>query len=109
MTTMHAAPAAPVTTIFRTMKKPAEPGELRSRTWQMPIWQDGREESNPVWAERAADYWARQMQLFGYVVGDFTLMADVADGIPIMTTIAPVLAVLPGERVDDYQLPDKAS
>lgn len=109
MSTMHAAPAAPISTVFRTMRTPAELGELRSRTWQLPVWQDGKEEHDPTWAKRAGEYWARQMQLFGYVVGDFTLMADVADGMPIMTTIAPVLAILPGERVDDYQLPDKAN
>jgi hypothetical protein len=109
MITTHAAPAAPTGHTFRTMINPPELGELRSKTWRLPLWRDGKDEHDPEWTRRAANYWARQMQLFGYVVGDFTLMADVADGIPIITTIAPVLAILPGERVADYQLPDKVN
>lgn len=109
MTTSHKIEARPTAHVFRAMRSPAVPGELRTRTWRLPLFQGGKEEHDPLWIDRAADYWQRQMMLYGYVVGDFTLMADVVDNVPVITTAATVLAVLPGERVDDYQLPDKAN
>lgn len=91
--------------VFRTMKNPVRLGELRSRTWRLPLY-TGKEADDPVWIKRAHDFWQRQMALYGYVVGDASLMADVDPDVgPVITTHATVLAIIPGDRVDDYELP----
>lgn len=93
---------AQFSTTFRPMKNPAYPGELRSKTWALEVYLGPNDEISPVWQERIATYWERQMQLYGIVMGDFTIAIeppDPATGKPaFLTTWSVVLAVLPGER-----------
>lgn len=89
---------ASVDHMFRPMAAPAVPGELRCKTWQMAI-RIGDEERSELWRKRCHDYWERQMKLYGYVVGDFTIAVETIDGHHFLSTYAPVLAVLPGERM----------
>lgn len=79
-------------------------GQLRTRSWQTLelITQedvDKPTERGMVWLKRADQYWERQMRKFGIVVGNGVVMVDVIDGKTIITTAAPVLAVMPGDRI----------
>lgn len=88
--------------VFRPMKNPAVVGELRSHTWAMEVYLGPNDGISPVWSKRCREYWERQQQLYGIVLGDFTNLVeppDPATGKPAyISTYAPVLAILPGER-----------
>lgn len=96
--------ARPISSVFRKMKNPAKPGDLRSTVWRLALY-TGKERLDPMWQKRAREYWERQGYLFGLVFGDFTLESEIDPVVgPVIVTFCPVLAVLPGERVEGYRL-----
>lgn len=89
-----------IKTTYRPMANPAELGELRMMTWQMAVYA-GTEAEREVWEKRCRAYWARQGELYGLVMGDFLMLIEPPDQTgkpPFISTYAPVLAILPGER-----------
>lgn len=88
---------------YRTMKNPAYVGQVRSKTWAMPVCFGERDYEMPLWQKRLRDYWERQGQLYGLEMSDFTASIeppDPATGKPaFMVTWSVVKAVLPGERL----------
>ena len=93
---------AEVRHVFRPMAHPARLGELRSKTWEIPVYLGPGDETSPHWHAKIAAYWERQMQLYGIVMSDFTIAIEPPDPAtgkpPFLSTYATVLAILPGER-----------
>lgn len=95
---LSVAAAAQPLGVYAPMKQPASIGELRSRTWRLPIF-DAKAESSPIWMKRAQEYWERQERKYGLVMSDFTLTAgNFPETGPVITTFSVVLEVLPGRR-----------
>lgn len=88
---------------FRQMKNPAHVGQLRTKTWAMPVFITDRDGESPLWQERSRTYWERQQHLYGLVMSNFTNLVeppDPVEGKPaFLSTYSVVLAILPGERV----------
>lgn len=83
---------------YRPTKSPAYVGELRSKTWALPLY-DKSFETSPIWSQRAEAYWLRQEQLFGLRMSNFTLLVDnFPETGPVISTFATVMDVLPGYR-----------
>lgn len=90
--TQHATVA-----IWQEARRPFAVGELRSRTWRCLIPAEG--DDDPLWAERAKDYWQLQERTYG--VKFFDRIANAYDpDLMTMTTFATVERVLPGQRID---------
>lgn len=88
--------AAPIT--FAKADNPYEPGQLRTRTWRMPV-MDPNAHLNPIWMKRVHEYWERQERKFGFVASEPGVMVDDMPDIgPVLTTTVTVLAVMPGDR-----------
>lgn len=93
---------AEVNHVFRPTTKPLAIGEVRSMTWQIPVYLGPGDEVSPLWNNRCRRYWEHQQELYGLVFGDFTIAIEPPDprtGKPaFLTTWSVLLAVVPGER-----------
>lgn len=91
-----------VRNVYRPMKNPTYPGQLRSKTWAIEVYLGPGDEHSPIWEKRCREYWQRQGELYGLEMGNFTTAIeppDPATGKPaFLSTWCPVLAILPGER-----------
>lgn len=93
--TVHAAPGS---TVYRELKSPAYPGQLRSKAWRCLA---GTDEQDPLWVKRCREYWERHEQVYGLKMTNFAIMIepDGTLGTDTLVTYAAVREVLPGPRV----------
>lgn len=91
--------------LYRAMKRPAQVGELRMRSWNASLHPPAAED-DPLWVKRCKDYWELQARLYGLRMSDFAMLIGEEDGLlgpfPVVSTYSTVLEVLPGERTSDY-------
>lgn len=91
--------------LYRLPKEPFEPGKLRTKTWNAQF-EPPTGEDDIKWSARARQYWELQERLYGVRFSNFTMMVSEMQGgalsHPLVTTVAVVLEVLPGERTFDY-------
>lgn len=96
------APAASSRNVYRYLRTPAYPGQLRLKTWAYVI--PPRSASDPEWLTRAVDFWRLQAETFGLKFEpDVQVMVDFQHG--CVTTAAHVAEVLPGRRTHDFATP----
>ena len=85
---------------YRYTKNPVRIGQIRHKAWSWLI--PPASEHDPVWAQRAKDYWELQQETYGLKLSNFTISID-WDAKVVLTYVI-VLDVLPGERRVDYLL-----
>lgn len=86
---------------YRFTKRPYVIGRVHHRAWSYLI--PPTHDYDPIWVERAGEYWAIQQETFGVKFSDFTISIDWDER--VVVTFAVLLDVLPGERTVDYVVP----
>lgn len=83
---------------YRWTAKPLKVGQLRFKTWRYAI---APMRNDPMWSQRAADYWQLQAETFGFKFDDvrFTVFPEFS----VVETSCRVTEVLPGERVRNFR------
>lgn len=91
-----------VRNVYRPMANEPFVGQLRSRTWAMPVFISEKDGESPLWEQRCREYWERQEQLYGLRMSNFTNFVEPPNpalGKPaFITTYSVIEAILPGER-----------
>lgn len=80
--------------VYRAYKHAAYPGQKRVKMWQYLIAPNGP--NDPIWQQRAREYWGRQMDIYGVTFTAFWIEVDFERH--IVKTFAVVGMVLDGKR-----------
>lgn len=88
-------------TTYRKPRVDLEPGQVRFKSWRYVIPPDTPEQAE-IWGERAAAYWQRQAELYGFKAefGDIKVYPDYE----VVESWVRVTEVLPGTRVQHHSL-----
>lgn len=90
--------------VFRHLRNPAKPGDLRRKAWRYLIAPASADD--PVWAQRVADYWTLQGETYGLLFDErVDMIIDFDQG--LVLSQARVVRVLPGRRELGYVAPRK--
>lgn len=77
-------------------------GQLRLKRWAYQIAPESA--ADPMWLQRAADYWRLQSETYGIKFEDeIGLLVDYELG--VIVTSARIAEMLPGKRTRDYVVP----
>jgi hypothetical protein len=87
---------------YRYMERPAVRGQLRLKRWAYQIAPESA--ADPMWVQRAIDYWKLQSETYGIKFDDdINLLVDYELG--IVVTSARVVCMMPGIRTRDFVVP----
>jgi hypothetical protein len=102
MTERVTAPSYNSESVYRFMKRPAYPGQLRLKAWPYLVAPSGA--NDPEWMTRAISFWQLQAETFGLrFEDDLKLMVDYSSG--VIVSAIHVAEVLPGQRRRDHVVP----
>lgn len=85
--------------VYRVAEKPFEVGQARKHRWKTVLGPQ-MAATDATWQQRASDYWDLQERLYGVSLSRREVIVDEEAG--IVTTLALVEEVYPGERTDEH-------
>ena len=87
-------------TLYRKAREPFIVGTMRTKTWRSL--EPNISDTDKRWARRCSQYWTLQSRLYGVEFSPFVMLVDNKDG--FVSTYSTVMAVLPGQRTEDFSL-----